>query len=365
MESTQHARPACTGHCRQVAGQPFQVAVCKPGEQRRFDLRRAGCRGCRYRRRAVRGRCAARRRISSRLQAPPPQTSNSRGAKAGADLIACAMVTAVYSLSVACTSATDAGVLCSSGASHALPEQLAPGALGRRHGQIGFGQQCAAAARPAPGPARRARHPRRKACRDVPRPTDPSGSCRVRVSKPLTVPSALSTVMLAMPPMLTTARSSPACRMPRRGKPVTSGAASPPGGHVAAAEIGHHVDAGRSRRCAPDRRSGWCREGRRAAGAARSGRDCRWRGHRAAQRPRCSSRCRAAAAEYLADAGVQRAEFIEVATRRVGDRGFQARREFRRIVDDAVRRALVNRPCEISSSTASTPSMLVPEIRPA
>ena len=110
------------------------------------------------------GRCRAARGVSHRarraagrpgaasvraLQAPPPQTSSSAGRHAGQIAeIAAAMVTAVYSHSVACTSATLARCTVQrASAATARWNSSRPVLLGGGSGEVGFLQQQVAAVR--------------------------------------------------------------------------------------------------------------------------------------------------------------------------------------------------------------------------
>ncbi len=140
------------------------------------------------------------------------------------------------------------------------------------------------------------------------------------------------------------------------------------GRHVAAPEVGHHVDAGALGNAVriPDLQRE-CRRGARPVQqrlpvAADGAHLLRGKSGELEQPQR-------RVGEHVADGCVQFAQLVEVTGLRIRDGRLQSRGQRRGVVGVRGRANLEPRAASpaspISSSTASTPSMLVPDIRPA
>ena len=274
--------------------------------------------------------------------------------------MASTMARAVKSVSVACTS---------SGAIVARQAVLEPVAGGRARARC----SSAAARR---GRARRSKRssevrvgrararpsgrPRRSARRDACAPIRRAARCRDRNRSPAVLPGAGSHVTLLMPPMLTTARERCGCAEHRFVERRNERRALAAGGHVAAAEIGDHVDAGQLGEPRRDRSAGSVKP--------RSG---RWRTVWPWQ-PMAAIGCarHAAAGDHALDrARIELGELDGHRPARSSESlpGSQSARMRSRSASGkaTVANASVRgEPAEKSTSAASAPSRLVPDMRP-
>ena len=232
-DRTEHARPARAGHGRQVARPAGERLAREPRERQRLDVLDGDAAAPRsWRPCAARARVAS-AAISAEFFAPPPQTSTSV-APAAVARIASAIVRAVSATSVACTSSAPRRALARAGELRLEPrgvEQVAAGALRRRQREVRLGEQHreqrrvdAARARPRAVAsnvvAAMARAPQVRSARCRAR-------CRSRARPPRRRAPAES-VMLAMPPMLTTTRCASAAPNSAAWNAGTSGAPCPP-----------------------------------------------------------------------------------------------------------------------------------------